>query len=171
MKKFMLALFILLLIPVTAFATNFHVSPSLLQGVPNFSCGPEYDTTMIDRVEFADQSIYLQEQKAVANLNEYQAKLQREADSNVKKLSLAVERKELNKLEESLRNKALSKGATVTVKDDGRMWKVIYKTVYPNRAVRQDEGIVDYKTSKCYVVTRVDPYGAQALSEAQFKLK
>jgi len=167
MKKFILAIFALMLVPAVAFALDFHVDMPRIIAAPNFRYGPEYTNNTIGGVVFAKQQLNDQAKKNQAKYEQVTETLQRQADENSNRLAEAVAKSELERLELHLRDVAKAAGDTVDVKKDSMKWELTYKKVFPSKAYRLDVATVDLTTSKCKLVTKVIPYGISVFSVAQ----
>jgi len=169
MKKLMLALFALALVPTACFAFSFHVDMPPITAAPDFNCGPENTNTTIGGVLNANEQIYKQVKGYEAQGEILTAELQRQADKNAKELAEAVEKGELGKVEKELRQYAQKEGHTVDVKSSKEEWELTYTIAYSTKEKRIDIATVHYPTSTCTIVTKFIPYGIATFSVAQFK--
>jgi len=167
MKKFMLALLALILVPTAVFALDFHVDMPHIMAAPNFRYGLENTNNTIGGVVFARDQLNAQAKQNTAKYEQITDTLQRQADENSKKLAEAVANGALQQLELNLRDAATAAGDTVDVKKDTMKWELTYKKVFPSKAYRLDVATVDLTTSKCRVVTKVIPYGISVFGVAQ----
>jgi len=169
MKKLVLAVLALVLVPTVVFALDFHVDMPHIIAAPNFYYGQEYPNTTIGGVVNAAAQIYAQSKDYQQQLMATTDELQRQADENSKKLAKAVENNALDKVEQRLRKEALAAGDTVDVKSDSGQWELTYTTIFPSKAKRIDVATVYYGYSTCRIVTKVVPYGVTVFGVAQFK--
>jgi len=169
MKKLMLSVLALALVPTACFAFSFHVDMPPITSAPDFNCGPETINTTIGGVTNVNEQIYKQVKGYEAQQQILMAELQRQADENAKELAEAAGKGELGKVEKELRKYAQAQGHSVDVKSDATQWELTYTIVYSAKEKRIDTATVDYPTSTCTIVTKFIPYGIATFGVAQFK--
>jgi len=167
MKKLMLAILALILVPTVVFALDFHVDMPHIIAAPNFRYGLENTNNTIGGLVFARDQLYAQSKQNQLRYQDITDTLQRQADENSKKLAEAVANSALQQLELNLRDAATAAGDTVDVKKDTMKWELTYKKVFPSKAYRLDVATVDLTTSKCRVTTQIVPYGISVFGVAQ----
>jgi len=168
MRKLLLSLLAIMLIPSVVFAAKTGVRPSLFSGAPAFHDGPEYDSTLIYQQEYTGQLRIENEKDFYKNMNEATRMLQKQTDENAKLLAGVVEKGNLKQLEEKLRKQAEATGDQVSITNNDEEWVAEYvmKTEY---GIRTDTATVWHKYAKVRIITKVQPFGVLVFSIAQVK--